>query len=414
MVWGYSQKKHQAYQKRGRSPFATLESDNIKKSQPRLTPKRLLGFSNEKKEEAKKLAELQKSEKLTNIGLERQREGEKTKKDAIALLDLQKEVLKIDGLNIDQTDAEYEKVKQDILGSSSALYNIYMEAYRVNLTDDEENQLKKQYPELDSHELKRKKLEQILRSGATDETVNLKTGEKTTTMNKTRLELLSNRLDQLRGIGEIVRMGVTRAGSKSAIGQTITSDGMMNDSAIRSFATRIGDNVNLSDKGVSKIPNFAVVLQSMTPDQKNYLLTITDKKQLKKEFERLDKIKNMKEGELIKQRKILEKKLLELDQKSKMSANPEDLERLDYAKRIIDDFDTMIQLRNLQAKVGETAIEGLPDWLSSVRGQREIARQVRDNYDISQSGSNIESQKSNINIEAEKRRQQLLSLGIVT
>ncbi len=61
MVWGYSSKKKQAYQKTGRSPFATLESSSSKKSQSRLTPKRLLGFLNEKQAEAKKLAELQKS-----------------------------------------------------------------------------------------------------------------------------------------------------------------------------------------------------------------------------------------------------------------------------------------------------------------------------------------------------------------
>lgn len=422
MVWGYSTKKKQAYEKKGRSPFATLESSSSSnKSQPRLTPKRLLGFSNEKKEEAKKLAELQKSEKLTNIGLERQREAEKAKKDEMALLDLQKEMLKIDDLNIDQTSEEHDKVVKDILGEGrygamgggedNALRERYVDAYREGLTADEIKNLKKKYPELNLDELKRKKLEQILKSGATDEITDLKTGKKTTTMNKTRLELLSNRLDQLRGTGKILRQGVARAGSKSALGQTITSDGMMSDSGVRSFAQRIGDNVKMSDKDFSRIPNFAVAVQSMTPEQKNYLLTITDKKQLKKEFERLDKIKNTKSRELEKQRNYLGKKLLELQQKGNMpNASPEDLEKLTKAIRIIDDIDQVLELRGYEMSVAKMAVEGLPDDLSSVREYRERARQSRDEYDERQK----QRGNSNVNIDAQKRREQLLSMGIMS
>lgn len=422
MVWGYSQKKKQAYEKKGRSPFATLESSSSSnKSQPRLTPKRLLGFSNEKKEEAKKLAELQKSEKLTNIGLERQREGEKAKKDEMALLDLQKEMLKIDDYDKDKTKEEYDKVVKDILGSGiygamgggedNALKDRYDEAKGEDLTSDEEKNLKKKYPELDFYELKRKKLEQILKSGATDEITDLKTGKKTTTMNKTRLELLSNRLDQLRGTGKVLREGVARAGAKSALGQTITSDGMMSDSSIRSFAQRIGDNVNMTDKDFSRIPNFAVAVQSMTPEQKNYLLTITDKKQMKKEFERLDKIKNTKSRELEKQRNYLGKKLLELQQKGNMpNASPEDLEKLTKAIRIIDDIDQVLELRGYEMSVAKMAVEGLPDDLSSVREYRERARQSRDEYDERQKNRG----NSNVNIDAQKRREQLLSMGIMS
>tara|TARA_R110002033_G_scaffold5712_7_gene24067 strand:+ start:15186 stop:16598 length:1413 start_codon:yes stop_codon:yes gene_type:complete len=448
----------------GRSPFGSLEAelDNKKGSnQPKMTPARFVNFAKGKKDEfitrrdrnaeidrikknksltgeqmneaikqarnrfrseGGKVEDLQKSEKLTNLNLERQREGEKAKKDEMALLDLQKEMLKIDDLNIDQTSEEYDKVVKDILGQSkmsgamgggedNALRDRYMEAYREDLTSDEEKNLKKKYPELDFYELKRKKLEQIIKSGATDEITDLKTGKKTTTMNKTRLELLSNRLDQLRGTGKVLRQGVARAGAKSALGQTITSDGMMSDSSIRSFAQRIGDNVKMSDKDFSRIPNFAVAVQSMTPEQKNYLLTITDKKQLKKEFERLDKIKNTKSRELEKQRNYLGKKLLELQQKGNMpNASPEDLEKLTKAIRIIDDIDQVLELRGYEMSVAKMAVEGLPDDLSSVREYRERARQSRDEYDERQK----QRGNSNVNIDAQKRREQLLSMGIMS
>ena len=152
-------------------------------------------------------------------------------------------------------------------------------------------------------------------------------------------------------------------------------------------------------------------VQVSLTEQKNYLLTITDKKQLKKEFERLDKIKNTKSRELEKQRNYLGKKLLELQQKGNMpNASPEDLEKLTKAIRIIDDIDQVLELRGYEMSVAKMAVEGLPDDLSSVREYRERARQSRDEYDERQK----QRGNSNVNIDAQKRREQLLSMGIMS
>ena len=207
--------------------------------------------------------------------------------------------------------------------------------------------------------------------------------------------------------------------AKSALGsgrRTVGGEsGEISDSAIRSFAQRIGDNVKMSDKDVSKIPNFTLTLRLMTPEQKNYLLTITDKKQMKKEFERLDKIKNMKERELIKQRSYLGKRMKELKQKGNYpNASPEELMETHYVQRTIDDMDTMINLRGLQLKVGEIATKGLPDSLSSVREHNEMARQVRDEYDVRQKQQGWDTADTNIReTDPQKHREMMRQMGLV-
>lgn len=463
----------------GRTPFSTLEagiSERDKKAgiRPKFTPLKYIGFANAKKDEfnmaiqriekdknltpeqkkeaikqvkfryrsdEEKVKDLQTDEELTNMNLKRNGESENARKEQIRLLDLQKELLRIEGLDKDKTIAEYDKVKNDILGANETSETDTNETLRdgspnpnygrsqtvenplrqrldeAEMTEADYKALKKKYPELNEYELNKKFEENIILSGATDENVDLKTGKKTMTLNKSKFQLLSNRLDQLRGTLEkmdTARMRTAeRAGAKSALGQTERTVGEISDSDIRSFAKTLGANVGKGDI-VSKIPNFAVVLRSMTPKQKNYLLTITDKKQLKKEFERLNKISNMKERELIKQRNILRKKLLEMKEKAEApNASPEILQRVFDAQKLNDDFDSMIQLRGLQAKVGELSVGGLDDfdYLSSVREQKELGRQIRDDFDERQEQYGSDS---DLSLEAKKRQRQIIrQMGIV-
>ena len=92
------------------------------------------------------------------------------------------------------------------------------------------------------------------------------------------------------------------------------------------------------------------------------------------------------------------------------NASPEDLEKLTKAIRIIDDIDQVLELRGYEMSVAKMAVEGLPDDLSSVREYRERARQSRDEYDERQK----QRGNSNVNIDAQKRREQLLSMGIMS
>ena len=459
----------------GRTPFSTLEagiSERDKKAgiHPKFSPLKYIGFANAKKDEfnmaiqriekdknltpeqkkeaikqvkfryrsdKEKAKDMQTDEELTNMNLKRTIDAENARKEQIRLLDLKKELLRIEGLDKDKTIAEYDKVKNDILGANETsetdtnetLHGFKNPNYgrsqtvenplrqRLNeaeMTEEDYNALKKKYPELNEYELNKKFEENIILSGATDENVDLKTGKKTMTLNKSKFQLLSNRLDQLRGTGKVLREGLARAGAKSALGQTITSDGgEISDSDIRSFAKTLGANVGKGDIA-SKIPNFAVALRSMTPKQKNYLLIITDKKQLKKEFERLNKISNMKERELIKQRNNLAKKLREMEEKAEApNASAEIIQRVFDAKRLIDNYDSMIQLRGLQAKVGELSVGGLDDfdYLSSVREQKELGRQIRDDFDERQEQYGSDS---DLSLEAKKRQRQMIrQMGIV-
>ena len=60
MVWGYSKKKGQAYQKSTINPFSTMEEKRkeagvTQKSRPRFTPQRLLKFATKKRDEENKI-----------------------------------------------------------------------------------------------------------------------------------------------------------------------------------------------------------------------------------------------------------------------------------------------------------------------------------------------------------------------
>ena len=417
MVWGYSKKKGQAYQKSTINPFSTMEEKRkeagvTQKSRPRFTPQRLLKFATKKRDEANKIKNAQYIAELKTQPQKLQNKKDRMLDEKERLLSIQQNELKLERMKPEEIKKQYEdyvkkitktritrtwnpdwvneegektgrweNIVNDMIKDEydritrGALSNEKKGLYGKGQTEiDVFREMQEKYPYLKDSDILEKMAEKVLESGISDyeekENPETKNIERKFTGDKSYFKLLSDKMERLRPLFSEKKTG----GKIDPIsGKRIGGTGY--EPNLYDFALKMTRGWGESERGVvidddkaqkeamkftrslSRIPEIQSLVAGLSPEQIEYYMTMKNPKELKKKIEELSKLQRAKEKDLIKYQKELMKNIRQLQIRMANNENDPRLQKIYNEKlRAVDDYELLIRERIQEGKISDPNI----------------------------------------------------------